>query len=169
MVKSSRRGKNKMRKFIVSPPPFSGQGLGTRSSVAPLPYSKTLVLVIEDDSHISRLLRNHFEKAFPSVRVEIAGSPAKAQMICERFKPNVLVWDGEPNERGTREQYAACIPDHFWKRVIPISTVPESQAYAQSKGALPPLPKPEESLNAWAAQVTVAAKAILAPPKSGKR
>lgn len=134
-----------------------------------MPYSKTLVLVIEDDSHISRLVRTHFEKAFPSVRVEIAGSPAKAQMICERFKPHVIIWDGEPNERGTREEYAACIPDHFWKRVIPISSVAESQSHAQSKGALPALPKPQESLNAWAAQVTVAAKSILSPPKPGKR
>lgn len=138
-------------------------------SLLPLPYSKTLVLVIEDDSHISRLVRNHFEKAFPKVRVEIAGSPAKAQMICEKFKPQVIIWDGEPNERGTREEYSACIPDIFWKRVIPISSEPENQATAQAKGALPPLPKPAESLNAWAAQVTVAAKALLGQGKPGRR
>lgn len=136
---------------------------------SPLPYSKTLILVIEDDSHISRLLRNHFEKAFPSVRVEIAGSPAKARMICDRFKPHIIVWDGEPNERGTREEYAACIPDIFWKRVVPISTEAENLAHAQTKGALPALSKPKESLNAWAEQVTVMVKSVLAPPKPARR
>jgi DNA-binding NtrC family response regulator len=128
-----------------------------------------LVLVIEDDSHISRLLRNHLEKAFPNIRVEIAGSPSKAKMLCEKFKPQLIIWDGQPNERGTREEYAACIPDDLWKKTVPISVDPDTQSWAQSKGAHPPIAKPNEALNAWAAQLVTFTKPLLIPVKSGKR
>ncbi len=132
----------------------------------PLPYSKNLILVIEDDSHVSRLVRNYFEQAFPEIRVEIAGSTAKARMICERFNPQVIIWDGEPNERGTREDYAICIPDAFWRRVISISVDTESQDWAKSKGSTLSIPKPKESLKAWAGQLANSAKQLLSPSKS---
>lgn len=90
-------------------------------------------------------------------------------MICERFDPQIIIWDGEPNERGTREEYAGCIPEPLWKRVIPISTEVGSHAWAHGKGALPPIPKPKESLKAWAEQLTVKAREVMTPPKSGRK
>lgn len=90
-------------------------------------------------------------------------------MICQKFKPQLIIWDGQPNERGTREEYAVCIPDELWKKTIPISADDESQSWAQSKGAYPVVALPKESRNAWAAQLCVSTKAILIPVKAQKR
>ena len=126
-------------------------------------YSKVLALVIEDDSRVSRLVRSHFEEAFPGIRVEIAGSAAKAAAICARFRPTLIIWDGTPNERGTRQEYLDCIPEAQWKATICISMTEEDQEEAQTRGARKILPKRPDGLNAWADDVVEYVKAALRP------
>lgn len=128
-------------------------------------YSKVLVIVVEDDSRVSRLIRTHFEEAFPEIRVEIAGSAAKARMMCEKFKPTLVIWDGVPNERGTRQEYADCIPDDIWNRTICISADAECQAHARLKNARKIMPKDPEALNSWADDVATYVKSALRPRK----
>ena len=116
--------------------------------------SKRSILIIEDDSRISRGLRDHLEKTFPSMRVEIAGSASKAKHICQVFPPSFIIWDGTPNERGTQQEYEECIPDNLWNRVIPISQSEDSLTFAKNKGAHPPVSKQNNAIHAWVEQVT---------------
>ncbi|GEM_PF-2573675 len=130
-----------------------------------MPYSKSSILVIEDDSRVSRVLRDHLEKAFPKIRVEIAGSPAKAKATCTQFPPSLIIWDGAPNERGTTEDYTNAIPASFWSRVVSISIQPELQEIAKDKGAKLAFPKHPEALNSWCDQLAVQIKPLLPKPK----
>lgn len=116
--------------------------------------AKRSILIIEDDSRISRGLRDHLEKTFQSMRVEIAGSAEKAKHICQVFPPSFIIWDGTPNERGTQQDYEQCIPDNLWNRVIPISQNEASLTFAQNKGAHPPISKQNHAIHAWVEQVT---------------
>lgn len=134
------------------------------SIVATVPYRRCSILVVEDDSRVSRVIRNHLEEKFDGIRVEIAGSASKARQICEKFPPNFIVWDGTPNERGTKEEYIACIPEILWNRVIPISTDADLQAVAAGKGALPALPKIPDHINSWSERL-----AAFIGEKLGKR
>ena len=116
--------------------------------------SKVSILIVEDDSHISRVAHAHLEKAFPDARVDTAGSAARARQVCEKFSPTFIVWDGTPNERGTLEDYINSIPDGLWERVIPISVDPGIQETAKSKGAAhPAIPKKEDAVNTWAEEI----------------
>lgn len=116
-------------------------------------HSKCSILIVEDDSHISRVIHSHLEKAFPHIRVDIAGSAAKAKQICEKFAPTFVIWDGAPNERGTKEEYSQCIPDALWNRVIPISVDEALQAEAKGRGSHPPIPKKTDAINTWSEAV----------------
>ncbi|MFZ5806771.1 MAG: hypothetical protein ACOY3I_06160 [Verrucomicrobiota bacterium] len=116
-------------------------------------HSKVSILVIEDDSRVSRVVHSHLEKAFPEARVDIAGSAARAKQVCEKFPPTFIIWDGAPNERGTTEEYIGCIPDALWKRVIPISVDAAILETAKSKGAHPPVSKKENAVNTWSEEV----------------
>lgn len=116
--------------------------------------AKKSILIIEDDSRISRSLRDHLEKTLHETRVEIAGSAAKAKHLCQMFPPTFIIWDGAPNERGTQQEYEACIPDNLWSRVIPISQNEESLTFAKDKGAHTPIPKQTNAIHAWIDQVT---------------
>ena len=131
-----------------------------------MPLSKLSILVVEDDSRISRIVRDALEKSFPHVRVEIAGSAAKAQTICQKFPPSWIVWDGAANERGTTAEYAACIPAAQWKNVLPISIDEAILAVARERGAFEPLPKKPEAMHAWADDLVLRLKKIV--PKKGK-
>lgn len=116
-------------------------------------HSKFSILIVEDDSRVSRVLHNHLEKAFPNVRVEIAGSAARAKQICEKFPPTVVIWDGAPDEHGEQEEYFACIPAELWKRVIPISSDPAILEAAQQRGAQTPLSKKNDAVNTWSEEM----------------
>ncbi|MFH1066970.1 MAG: hypothetical protein V1746_03630 [bacterium] len=118
-----------------------------------MPQSKFSILIVEDDSRVSRVLHHHLEKAFPNVRVEIAGSAARAKQICEKFPPTILIWDGAPDEHGKQEEYFACVPNDLWKRVIPISPDPSILETAQQRGAQPPLPKKNGAVNTWSEEI----------------
>jgi chemotaxis response regulator CheB len=118
-----------------------------------MPHSKFSILIVEDDSHISRVLNSHLEKAFPNARVDTAGSAARAKQICEKFTPTFIIWDGAPNERGTLEDYLNSIPDHLWERVIPISVDSQIASAARQKGSHSPVPKKEDAVNTWAEEV----------------
>jgi hypothetical protein len=131
-----------------------------------MPYSRFSVLIVEDDSRISRHLRDDLLAAMPSIRAEIAGSPAKAHLVCTKFPPTVIVWDGAPNARGTQEEYANCIPERLWPKVLPISVAEDLQAFAASKGAMPPCPKRQEAIGPWSDEVT---KRIMTLLKNGKQ
>ncbi len=131
-------------------------------------HSKYSLLIVDEDCRVSRLLRDRLEKAFPEMRIEIAGSTAKARAICSRFPPTWIVWDGLARKGCPLEEYVACIPDVLWKKVIPISSDPAAREAAQAKGALPAVPKPAEALNGWAETVAGAVKKLL-PSKNGKR
>ena len=126
-----------------------------------MPSSKLSILVVEDDSRISRIVRDSLEKAFPHARVEIAGSAAKAKTICEKFPPTWIVWDGAANERGTTAEYVACVPLNQWKNVIPISIAPEILAMAKERGALEPVPKDPEAMHAWAEGLVLKMKKLI--------
>jgi DNA-binding NtrC family response regulator len=115
-----------------------------------MPHSHLSILIIEDDSRVSRLIRDTLETAYPTIRVEIAGSASKAAMICQRFRPTWIIWDGVPNERGTAAEYAQCIPLEQWKKVIPISHEPEHLELAKTRGAQEAHPKQVDHLHAWA-------------------
>ena len=115
--------------------------------------AKKSILIIEDDSRISRGLRDHLEKKFNETRVEIAGSATKAKHICQLFPPSFIIWDGAPNERGTQQEYEECIPDKLWPRVIPISQNETSLSFAKNKGAHSPIPKQNQAIHAWIEQV----------------
>lgn len=128
-------------------------------------HSKVSVLVIEDDSHVSRVVCSHLEKAFPGVRVDIAGSAARAKQICEKFSPTYIIWDGAPNERGTQEEYVGCIPDALWNRVIPISVDNAILEIAKGKGAHPPVSKKETAVNTWSEEVVAYLRPLIIKPK----
>lgn len=81
--------------------------------------------MIEDDSRVARVLRQHSEREFSNLRVEVAGSAQRARSVCEKFPSSLILWGGSPKECGTWEEYAICIPDEQWERVIPISADPE--------------------------------------------
>ncbi len=131
-----------------------------------MPFSKLSILVVEDDSRISRIVRDSLEKGFPHARVEIAGSASKAKMICEKFPPTWIVWDGAPNERGTTAEYAACIPIPQWKNVLPISIDPAILTLARERGALEPIPKDPKAMHTWAEGLVGRFKKLI--PKKGK-
>ena len=116
-------------------------------------HSKFSILIVEDDSRVSRVIHHHLEKAFPNIRAEIAGSAARAKQICEKFPPTVIIWDGAPDEHGTQEEYIGCIPNDLWKRVIPISFDPAILEIAQQRGAQPPLPKKNGAVNTWSEEI----------------
>lgn len=130
-----------------------------------MPYSKFSLLVIDEDSRVSRLLRDRIESAFPQMRVEIAGSAAKALAICSRFPPSWIVWDGLPREGCPLDEYLNCIPAPLWPKVIPISSSSAALDAAKARGAQPPLSKPSEALNAWAERVVQALKPLLVAKK----
>ena len=131
-----------------------------------MPSSKLSILVIEDDSRISRIVRDALEKSFPHARVEIAGSAAKALTICLKFPPTWIVWDGAPNERGTAAEYAACIPLNQWKNVLPISIDAAILGLAKERGALDPVPKDPNAMHAWADELVARFKKLI--PKKGR-
>jgi hypothetical protein len=131
-----------------------------------MPYSKVSILIIEDDSRISRGVRDHLHILFPSARVEIAGSAAKAKTICQKFPPTWIVWDGAPNERGTTAEYIDCVPVNLWKRLIPISVDQSLLDLAKEKGALAPVPKKDEGLHTWIEELGKYFKKLI--PKKGK-
>jgi CheY-like chemotaxis protein len=131
-----------------------------------MPFSKLSILVVEDDSRISRIVRDALEKGFPHARVEIAGSAAKAKTICEKFPPTWIVWDGAPNERGTTAEYAACIPLNQWKNVIPISIDAAILGLAKERGALDPIPKDPTAMHTWAEGLVGRFKKLI--PKKGR-
>ena len=114
-----------------------------------MPPSKFSILIVDEDSRASRIVRDRFGKAFPEIRVEIAGSAAKASAICSRFPPSWIVWDGHPLNGVPLSHYVVCIPDPLWKKVIPVSSDPVALDAAKAKGALPPVPKQPESFHAW--------------------
>jgi hypothetical protein len=101
------------------------------------------------------------EAAFAGARVEIAGSAIKAKQICEKFPPTIIIWDGIPDEHGTREEYVNCIPTNLWNHVLPISNDEESLAFAKSKGSHPPLPKQTKGVNTWSDAVVTYLKSVL--------
>ncbi|MEZ5405951.1 MAG: hypothetical protein R3F23_07215 [Verrucomicrobiia bacterium] len=116
--------------------------------------AKKSILIIENDSRLSRGLRDHLEKTFHETRVEIAGSAAKAKHICQMFPPNFILWDGTPNEHGSQEEYEQCIPENLWSRVIPISENETHLTFAKNKGSHAPIPKQNHAIHAWVDQVT---------------
>lgn len=128
-------------------------------------FSKYSILIVEDDSHVSRVVRNHLEEAFPSVRVTIAGSAAKALEIASKFSPTIIIWDGAPNERGTLEEYVNCIPAELWSRVIPISVDASVSAIATSKNSHPAIPKKMQAVNSWSDELVVYIKKLIHPKK----
>ncbi|PTY00727.1 hypothetical protein DB346_14000 [Verrucomicrobia bacterium LW23] len=81
----------------------------------------------------------------------------------------MIIWDGVPNERGTREEYIACVPDKLWPRVVPISADEACLAVAKEKGAKPAFPKPETGHNSWSDNLIAKLKAELGPPPKKKR
>ena len=132
-----------------------------------MPSSKLSILVVEDDSRISRIVRDRLQDTFPEARVEIAGSASKAKTICEKFPPTWIVWDGAANERGTTAEYIACIPANQWKNVLPISIDEGILQQAKEKGAMAPVPKQPEAMHAWADDLSAYLKKII-PPKKKK-
>lgn len=124
-------------------------------------FSKYSILIIEDDSHVSRVLRHHLEQVFENVRITVAGSAQKAREITEKFPPDVILWDGVPNERGTLEEYLNCIPQELWPRVTPISTDPEILKIAQERGARPPVCKKEDAVNKWSEEMVIYLKKLM--------
>ena len=112
-------------------------------------YSKFSILVVEEDSRVSRVIRDRLEKAFPEIRVEIAGSPAKAKSICTKFPPSWIVWDGACRDGAFLEDYVASVPDGLWTKVIPISCHSAALEAAKSRGALTPLSKQADALHSW--------------------
>ncbi len=134
-----------------------------------MPYSRYSLLIVEDDSRTSRHLRDHLEASLENVRIEIAGSPARARTVCEKFPPDLILWDGAPNERGTAEEYANCIPEGMWNRVLPISEGDAYLAHAHSRGALAPCPKRHEAVRAWCVDVLHQAQAYLAARHKKKK
>jgi ActR/RegA family two-component response regulator len=124
-------------------------------------YSKFSLLIVDEDCRVSRLLRDRMESAFPQMRVEIAGSAAKALAICARFPPSWIVWDGLAREGCSLDEYLNCIPQRLWPKVIPISSDAAALEAAQARGAQQPLSKPTESLNAWAEAVVQKFKPLL--------
>lgn len=106
-------------------------------------------MIIEDDSRVSRVVRNHLEENFENIRVTIAGSPQKAREMLEKFPPTFIIWDGTSNAQISSEQYINCIPTELWQRVIPISASEDLQKLAQEKGSHPPLPKKTDGINSW--------------------
>ena len=119
------------------------------------------ILIIEDDSRISRGLRDHLEKTFIETRVEIAGSAAKAKHLCQMFPPTFIIWDGAPNERGTQQEYEECIPHELWPRVIPISQNETILDFAKNKGSHSPIPKQDHAIHAWIEQVSLYLRPLL--------
>lgn len=130
-----------------------------------MPYSKLSILIVEDDSHTSRVVRNHIHEKYPNIRVEIAGSATKARQVCSKFPPTIIIWDGSGNEHGTREEYIEAIPDDQWARVIPISTEQELQEAATKKGSHPPIPKRMDALNHWSEDIASFIKPLLSKKK----
>jgi len=130
-----------------------------------LSSSKRSILIIEDDSRISRLTRDYLHECFPGMRVEIAGSAAKAKAICQQFPPALIIWDGVPNERGTREEYASCIPEVLWRKVIPISVDETILEFAKQRGALEPVPKKVDMAHAWVKELAERVRVALSSKK----
>ncbi len=128
-------------------------------------HSKFSLLIVDEDCRVSRLLRDRMESAFPEMRVEIAGSAAKALAICSRFPPSWIVWDGLPREGCPLDEYLNCIPQPLWAKVIPISSDVAALEAAKARGAQEPLSKPAEALNAWSEAVVQRFKPLLAPKK----
>lgn len=124
-----------------------------------------LLVVVEDDSRVSRVVRDELEGAFPGWRVEIAGSAAKAKMFCERFHPALVIWDGLPNERDTLEAYVEAIPDEVWPRTVVISGDGACQEVAKRKGARACLPKEEDALHSWAERLVEYIRSQMRPRK----
>lgn len=110
-------------------------------------------MIVEDDSRISRVVRTHIVEAFPTLRVEICGSAAKAKTICQKFPPSFIIWDGTANVNGTEAEFIACIPEGLWNRVIPISIDEKILATAKERGALPAIPKRLDGINPWSESV----------------
>lgn len=134
-----------------------------------MPYSKALVLIVEDDSRVSRQIRHELEKAFANIRVEIAGSPPKAHTICERFKPDLIFWEGIPHQHGTRQEFLDCIPADQWKNVVPISADQECLREAKERGALSPHAKQEGHIHHWCEELVRVVKKTFPPPKKKKK
>lgn len=128
-------------------------------------YSKFSILIVEGDSHVSRVLRNHLEESFPLVRVEIAGSPKKANQICLKFPPTVIIWDGLEDANGTRQEYIDAIPNDQWSRLIPVSPDADVLAVAKEKGAMEPVPKIADKLNTWSENMAIAIRPLLQKKK----
>lgn len=128
-------------------------------------YSKNSILIVEDDSHISRVVRNHLEEAFQNVRVTIAGSPQKAKEVTDRFQPDFIIWDGAPNERGTTEEYINCIPATLWPKVLPISVDTKLLDIAKERGAHAPISKREKAINSWSEEIVAYIKSRLPKKK----
>jgi hypothetical protein len=103
------------------------------------------------------------------MRVEIAGSASKARSICEAHPPTLIIWDGVPNERGTREEYIACVPDKLWPRVVPISADDACLAIAKEKGSKEPSPKPASGHNSWSDTLVARLKVEFGVPAKGKK
>jgi hypothetical protein len=124
------------------------------SYVVFVPQSKLSILIVEDDCHISRVVRNHFEETFPEIRVTIAGSAAKAKQLLDKFQQSFIIWDGASNGNGSEKEYMECIPAAQWNRVIPISTDAKHHEFAKSKGAQhPPIPKKHDAINSWSESI----------------
>ena len=116
-------------------------------------HSKYSILIVENDCHVSRVVHSHLEKAFPNVRVEIAGSSGRAKQICEKFPPSFIIWDGAAGANGQKDEYVHCIPDALWSRVIPISNDNSLVEIAKGKGAHAPIPKADQGVNSWSEKV----------------
>jgi len=110
-------------------------------------------MIIEDDSHVSRVVRNHLEENFENIRVTIAGSPQKAREVLEKFPPHFIIWDGVTNSQNSSEQYINCIPTALWSRVIPISGKEDLHNIAKERGAHPPIPKKTDGINSWSEEI----------------
>ncbi|HSI85579.1 MAG TPA: hypothetical protein VK970_17490 [Candidatus Methylacidiphilales bacterium] len=81
----------------------------------------------------------------------------------------MIIWDGVPNERGTRDEYIACVPDKLWTRVVPISADDECLTIAKGKGAKEPSPKPPTGHNSWSETLVARLKTELGVNTKGKK
>ena len=97
------------------------------------------------------------------MRIEIAGSAAKAKMICSRFPPSWIIWDGHPRPGCPLQEYLASVPDALWPKVIPTSVDSAALDAAKAKGALEAVSKQTDCLHTWSDRLAEALQKRVPP------